>query len=144
MEVPSGAAVTGEGHLRLTVKNMWGSLGQGSTRRLVTSVCYFSPLGSPNIIMHFSQEMVLWAGQEGDDSRGHRQGSEVLGALATLITIIRVTCHQKDSQESQDATEGPRLVFNTKHRSQKEDGSGQARGVAPDLGSRLRGRAEGA
>ena len=65
MEVPSGATVTGEGHLRLTVKKMWGSLGQGSTHSLVTSVCYFRPLGSPNIIMHFSQEMVLWPGPGG-------------------------------------------------------------------------------
>ena len=65
----------------------------------------------------------------------------MLGTLATLVTIIRVTCHQQDSQESQDATEGPRLVFNTKRRSQKENGGGQARGVVPDLGSKLRGRA---
>lgn len=64
------------------------------------------------------------------------------GTLATLVTIIRVTCHKQDSQESQDATEGRRLVFNMKCRGQKENGSEQARGVVPDVG-RLRGREQG-
>ena len=34
MEVHGGGVVMGKGHLRLMVRNVWESLGQGSTRSL--------------------------------------------------------------------------------------------------------------
>lgn len=51
---------------------------------------FLMELGLPGLNTQFSQEIVLWAGPGGDESRGHKQDPKKVGTLA-IFPVIRVT-----------------------------------------------------
>lgn len=93
--------LVGEGCSGAHCEEYVGNVGRGSPRAwLPLCVSHCSAQGLPSVTIEFSWEMVPWAGPGGDDTRGHRRGSEGLGTLPILVMVSRVTCHQYVSQES--------------------------------------------